>query len=439
MATVTAFIRTSKKSSSKVKVRFRLRDGRDIQLFHSSEIEVNPTHWDAKKQELKAKIVYDYQKRALFNTAVSDRKNIILSIYMSKPNNISVTSDWLDGEIERALNPDKYEMSSKTLIDFFDEFLMKRKISTVLLPHFKVVKRMLQRYELHKNIKLDIDNVTADTLRDLEKFLADEYKYFNESGCKPEYAHIYTVFGDSRSVLPRGKNTLSAIFKKIRTFYLWCISVGFTTNNPFNQFSIEDGVYGTPYYITIDERNQIYAYDFSRNPQIAIQRDIFVFQCLIGCRVGDLYRLTKQNIIEGFVEYIPRKTKDGRPVTVTVPLNSIAQEILKRYSDYEGEKLFPFISEQKYNIAIKKIFKTVGVTRLVTIIDSVTRESKQVPICDVASSHIARRCFVGNLYKKVKDPNLVGALSGHTEGSKAFVRYREIDKDIKIELVKMLE
>lgn len=60
-------------------------------------------------------------------------------------------------------------------------------------------------------------------------------------------------------------------------------------------------------------------------------------------------------------------------------------------------------------------------------------------LTEVASSHLARRCFIGNLYKQVKDPNLVGALSGHKEGSRAFARYREIDEDMKRELVSMLE
>jgi hypothetical protein len=61
------------------------------------------------------------------------------------------------------------------------------------------------------------------------------------------------------------------------------------------------------------------------------------------------------------------------------------------------------------------------------------------PLNELASSHLARRCFVGNLYKQVKDPNLVGALSGHKDGSKAFARYRTIDEQMKTELVKMLE
>lgn len=51
---------------------------------------------------------------------------------------------------------------------------------------------------------------------------------------------------------------------------------------------------------------------------------------------------------------------------------------------------------------------------------------------------MARRTFVGNLYKKVKDPNLVGKLSGHKEGSRAFARYRDIDDDMIKEMSELL-
>ena len=73
------------------------------------------------------------------------------------------------------------------------------------------------------------------------------------------------------------------------------------------------------------------------------------------------------------------------------------------------------------------------------IFNLTTNEQEIRPLNEVASSHLARRCFVGNLYKQVKDPNLVGALSGHKEGSKAFARYREIDKDIKRDALKVFE
>lgn len=68
-----------------------------------------------------------------------------------------------------------------------------------------------------------------------------------------------------------------------------------------------------------------------------------------------------------------------------------------------------------------------------------TRESEMKPLCDVATTHTARKTFIGNLYKKVKDPSLVASLSGHTDGSRAFARYREIDMEMKRELVEMID
>ena len=137
--------------------------------------------------------------------------------------------------------------------------------------------------------------------------------------------------------------------------------------------------YGSPVYLTLDDVDVIAKADFSDDKELEIQRDIFVFQCNVGCRIGDLLRLKKRDIINGAVEYIPTKTIKERAKTVVVPLNAMA------------------------------------------------------------SSHMARRTFIGNIYKLVKDPNLVSALTGHVEGSRAFNRYRDIDIDMKCDLVKILE
>lgn len=52
---------------------------------------------------------------------------------------------------------------------------------------------------------------------------------------------------------------------------------------------------------------------------------------------------------------------------------------------------------------------------------------------------MARRTFVGNHYKKVKAPSLIGTLSGHKEGSNAFAHLRDFDDDIKKESVNLLD
>ena len=441
MASVTAFIRVSKKRIERATVRFRLRDGRNIQLFHASELEVNPSDWDATRQEIKAKVLYDAEKRAAFNKAVADRKNMMLEIYNGALDKEGLTSEWLDREIDKRLHPDRYivEQPRQTFFESYEEFIEKRKLSDWRVRAIQVVIRALKRYELYarrtvdRRFALDLDTVTPLVLGDFEKFLRNEYTF-----CE-QYPEIYEAVPESRTPQPRGQNTINGILTKLRTFFIWANDVGKTTNNPFRNYPVEECVYGTPYYISIDERNKICRTNLSRHPQLAVLRDVFVFQCLIGCRVGDLYKLTRENIIDGAVEYIPRKTKDGHPVTVRVPLNAIAREILAKYADYAGPPLFPLMAEQQYNKAIKRIFLAAGLKRRVTILNPLTREGKQRPIWEVASSHLARRAFVGNLYKQVKDPNLVGALSGHKEGSKAFARYREIDEEMKNELVKMLE
>ena len=56
---------------------------------------------------------------------------------------------------------------------------------------------------------------------------------------------------------------------------------------------------------------------------------------------------------------------------------------------------------------------------------------------EVVTTHTARKTFIGNMYKKVKDPDLVSSVSGHKEGSKAFRRYREIDEEMKQKLNEM--
>ena len=77
MASVTAFIRVSRKRIDRANVRFRLRDGRNIQLFHVSELEINPSDWDAARQEIKAKVLYDAEKRVMYNNEVAERKNMM--------------------------------------------------------------------------------------------------------------------------------------------------------------------------------------------------------------------------------------------------------------------------------------------------------------------------------------------------------------------------
>ena len=444
MTTVKAFIRTGKKDKE-ANIRFRLSDGRNVQLFHKSELMVLPTLWDEKREQYKAKSVIKTEERIRLNTAIAERKKLLLSIYDSTPN---ITSDGLEQLIDEQIHPEKYQKQRDDFFFIMETYLQKKKLSEVREKNFRVLVRALQRYELfvsayeRKEFKLELDKVNSETIDDIESFLRNEHNLYNEyPDIYKEFPAIANTKRKSVKPQPRGNNTICALFNKLRAFYNWCNQQGITDNRPFEKYSgITTEKYGTPFYLTLNERNFIADYDLSTHPKLAIQRDIFIFQCLIGCRISDLLKMTPENIINEAVEYIPHKTKDERPVVVRVPLNERAKVLIDKYKGVDSKgKLFPFISAQKYNDDIKDIFRLCGITRLVTVLNPTTGKEEKKPINEVASSHMARRTFVGNLYKKVKDPNLVGSLSGHAEGSKAFARYREIDDDIKKELVNMIE
>lgn len=457
MASIYYSLSTKKNTKNESEILIRFIHGR-INQRSKSNIFINEEFWDDNLQQI---IIPKYRilspdKKALkdYLTNLEEKLGEISSLIQRLFNDLdkeAISKDWLKLVVDGYNYPEKYLLQkeinkNKTFFVLFDEFLEKRKLSDVREKNYLVLKRALQRFELfviktdNKDFELNIETIGSDVILDFESFLVNEHFLYEE------YQDIYESFpaivGGNRKVRqpqPRGINTINALFNKLRAFFNWCFDNDITMNRPFKNYESKPDIYGTPYYITIDERNQLYETDLSARPQLGIQRDIFIFQCLIGCRVSDLYKMTTTNLIKGAIEYVPRKTKEGRPLTVRVPLNVIANEILHKYKDRIDNMLFPFISEQKYNDAIKEMFLEAGLTRSITIINPVTSEPEVKALNEVASSHLARRTFVGNLYKQVKDPNLVGSLSGHKEGSKAFSRYRDIDEDMKKDLVKLLE
>lgn len=466
MASVKAFIRVAagKKSEKDVAVRFRVSDGRDKQLFYKSDIMVDPNAWDPKKECIKAKFVFSRVERVLFDESIRNMKSLLEKVYLEVSDKNALTSDQFDKFVKMKINHEEYQIEKEQKnADFFyqyEYFLQVKNYPMSDKKNYLTMERMLKRFELYKTLdngkewKFSFDAINVEDIRDLEDFIRNEYRLVNHRLFKV----IYEELPESRVPGMRGENTIVKLMKRFRTYIMWCMKEQLLTRDPFLGYEQKSPVYGTPYYITIEERTKIAETDLHEAwenlpkeekakiaedslDQMGVQRDIFVFQCMIGCRVGDLLNFTPKNLIDGKISYIARKTSGEVHDSIEVPLNETARKIIHRYYDgvrREG-KLLPFISAQKYNDYIKEIFLLCGITRTVTVWNSTTGQEEQHPLNELASSHLARRTFIGNLYKKVQDPNLIGKLSGHVEGSKAFARYRAIDDEMKQNLVNMLE
>lgn len=446
--TIRFLIRTSVKFKptdleSKVPLSLRFKEGTAVDKFLVTKIMVNPNLWDSKNQQIKSRMVCDEEMRQMVDTEVTAIRRFFEDAYQHDRDNID--KNWPKLILDKYYNPSKYKQETveekKTLLSLYDYYLEMHPLSDIRIRNNRVVMRVLQRYELFvrlthprkRKFTLYIDDVDQTMLHDIWKYVKNEHIY------RDNYPELFEVAPEKRPSKPRGENTLIDYFCKIRTFFRWCYDNGLTQNRPFDKFHLDEPVYGTPVFITLEERDKLLDTDFSDDARLALQRDIFVFQTLIGCRVSDLYALTRDNIINDAVEYIAGKTVDGNPRTIRVPLNSISHAILDRYKNREGKSLFPFTTQQDYNEDIKEVFKRAGLDRTVTILNPTTRRQEQKKLYEVASSHMARRTFVGNLYLETKDKGLVATLSSHDPNSDAFNRYWAPNEEVRQEMMEKLE
>ena len=117
-------------------------------------------------------------------------------------------------------------------------------------------------------------------------------------------------------------------------------------------------------------------------------------QCYTGLRVSDLRRVTLDTISEDKSMIIMRATKTDE--AIRLPILPEAEDILLKY-DYE----LPFISDQKYNKAIKDFLKELDFDRKIESQDF-------APLYEVCTSHIARKTFLSYLInvKKLSAPEV---------------------------------
>ncbi|MCD7961986.1 MAG: site-specific integrase [Rikenellaceae bacterium] len=436
----------------------RLYVSRTIRPHFGTGIWIDAKRW-GKKNDINIPTTPGEERDSLIDkkSKLKSLTDTLEALVISASDKSNLTKEYFEKEVKKFHKPKKEkEIKEITFFTVADDYLNKHLSSESRIKHFKVLIRCLRRFELYKRktdnkrYKLNFGTLSHEDLKEIE------WSFFNEKEVYSVHPDIYDEVpyytkqsvktpqkndDKKKSCVPeeRGQNYVSDMLIRFLSFIIWANDNNFANNNPFKNYPIQEPVYGTPIYISVEERKKLYEADFSENPMLATQRDIFVFQTFIGCRVGDLIKFTYNNVINGNLEYIPKKTKDDRADTLVVPLSPTAIEIIERYRDERRNSLLPFISEQKYNEYIKEAFKLAGLDRMVTVINQRTRLEEQKPLYELAFSHMARRTFIGNIYKKVKYSNLVGSLSGHKEGSRAFARYRNIDDDIKKELIAYLE
>ena len=473
MSTISKSLSTKTDANGYTQVLFLVRNGRKSRLRIKSGVFVPEKYWNEKKQTIsipkkigvaiadELQVLRDRvelnEKRVLRLIEIyeekADKQFIESALFLLKDYEGTITENVVNTLMGKAAEEERRN-NRYNLFDLAEDFFIHHSVSTPRQRLYRTIFRTMARYQLYcKHIKKngfcwDLEETTKEDILDFFEYIANENVLREQM--PDTFKGVRSIYPEKNNpklsdreprIEPRGANRIVDMKKCVKAFWNWLIKSQYTENNPFNGVEIGVEKYGTPYYLTIEERNLIANSDFSGRPKLEIQKDIFTFQCLIGCRVGDLYTLTADNVVNGILVYTPNKTKDhNNNFTARVPLSDLALSLIEKYKGKDPKgRLFPFISEQKYNEAIKAVLTHCEIKRKVNVRNTITGASEMKPINEIASSHMARRTFVGNAYKVVKDPNLIGRMSGHVEGSKAFVRYRDIDDDMLKEVINATE
>ena len=414
---------------------FRLRD-KGVDLKVRSSIEVLADYWDNDTLSYRRTKKVPSKEQKLVKAFVQS----ILTALNEQYDSATVDVVWMKDVIDKCTNPvEEQKPSFTTIASRMEQYITNHTMSPRSALTYKPTIKKLQRYEVYKreiegmeDFAFYSESARPEDYLDFREYVINEYIHYREH---PEFYQQFNLGAYPPRQL--SSTQIIGIMHQLRIVGHWCIKMGFTTNRSCDAFTIPAAVHGTPFYLTIEERDKVFNADLSNKPELKVYRDLFIFQSMVGCRVGDLFSFTQDNIVGDMLQYLPHKTMQKRSVTVSVPLGTKAMEILKRYKGKQ-EKLLPTKQVYQYNEGIRAVLRECGINRMVTILDTVTGKEVQKPICEVATSHMARRNFIGNLYKKVKDPELVSSMTGHVNGSRAFARYREIDEETKVNLVNLI-
>ncbi len=378
----------------------------DIETVTDKKGNETPKQWDGKLQRMKNnQINRQGETSSYVNNKLSMLEGKIRETLENDPksdfNAIKLELYKLQGKDIKVITI----AAEKTFYDYFDLYETGAKFSDNRKKQMRVTK---------KKLEAQFPDITFDTFDNntLEVFRTKLYKTLSQTSVNGE-------------------------LRRVRAFFKYAILKEWTVNYPFAKFQLEDDTYSSPIFISIAERNQLFACEPEADI-LKLVRDMFVLHCFIGARVGDFMRLRKDHIKNGAIEYYENKKLDSDPKLIRVPLTATATNIIAKYADVAGGKIFPFISEAKYNLHIKELFIVAKLTRNVTTLDKHTKREVTVPLNTLACSHMARKTFIGNLYKKTKD-SVICSMSGHVEGSKAFARYFVVDDTQKNEALNLIQ
>lgn len=430
------------------------RNGKVINMRAKSNVYALPSLFDATKGiDLSKKRVLSPIDRESQNEQKA-RLDALLSAIQSAEiatSRESINKDWFKMVVDKFNHPESYQaVDNKTIWEKAQSYIESHKAEAGTKDRSKFAVRAMFRYEAYVK-EIDgsdftwnhINDIKESDLEDFIDFLMNEAEIWEENPLLfDKIVSSYPSYFQTtkRRLIGMGEHTILRVIQSIRPFISYLVKNDkAVTRNPFIGFKYEVYQYGEPYVMTEEERDTL-ANTQMPSKDLELVRDRFIFQSYIGARQSDLCELTENNLNNGVLEYFPIKTNRRNARKCEIPLSATAMNLIEKYKGVDKEgRLMPLVKIAKYNKQIKKCFTIAGLNRNICVKDSKRGETVIKPLCEIASSHLARRTFVGIPFTYNVPLQVIGSMSGHAPHSREISRYYKVDMEQKKEAIKKLD
>ena len=373
------------------------------QVKLSTGVKVYPEHWNIRKQQayVNARLSkLDNNNNTIANDRLSELKDMFLEFkhYLCEhPTDIENSITILRTRIYK--NTMTTEIKKKSATTVMKEIIDAKQAASSTKEQQKLNVGNFERYLKENNISDTWESMNLNTFESYQKYLVD-----NGRGS-------VTI----RNII---QNTLFPLLKKVSKR----VDIPFTWyDSNLNSFefvkdeSNKELASNKKVTLTEEQLKQLYDYPIT-GTELQVRkrteiRDLFVLQCLVGQRVGDMQKFfngdNEKDEEEDTISIIQQKTK----ARAIIPLTPLAKEIISKYQNTELKYYKP--SNSNLNAELRIIAEEAGLNTPITFED---KDGKQVkPLFELVHTHTARHTFITIMCRRDIPKETIIIATGHED------------------------
>lgn len=373
------------------------------QVKLSTGVKVYPEHWNIRKQQayVNARLSkLDNNNNTIANDRLSELKDMFLEFkhYLCEhPTDIENSITILRTRIYK--NTMTTEIKKKSATTVMKEIIDAKQAASSTKEQQKLNVGKFERYLKENNISDTWESMNLNTFESYQKNLVD-----NGRGS-------VTI----RNII---QNTLFPLLKKVSKR----VDIPFTWyDSNLNSFefvkdeSNKELASNKKVTLTEEQLKQLYDYPIT-GTELQVRkrteiRDLFVLQCLVGQRVGDMQKFfngdNEKDEEEDTISIIQQKTK----ARAIIPLTPLAKEIISKYQNTELKYYKP--SNSNLNAELRIIAEEAGLNIPITFED---KDGKQVkPLFELVHTHTARHTFITIMCRRDIPKETIIIATGHED------------------------